>query len=379
MRFRYLSVPLLFYATCALAQDPMPSASTPAEGGSTSGAMQASNLLNPNISAIGWFQAEAGHRHPAPGDAEESGDAFQMKEVELAFQAVVDNWARADFILSAEEDSVGVEEGTITWFRLPAALALKAGKFKANFGRFNRIHTAETAFADRPLVEQNYFGAEGLNGPGASLSWQIPNPWLFLNLDLEGLRAPIAEDTPSFDRVDQKGVMGVGRLSGYYDLSETWNIISGGSYAIGPAGPEVDVVSGSSNTLQAQLVGADLTLRWKNPRRAIYRSFMWTTEAIWSHHETAAADPVKSHGFFSHMDYQFAQRWHSGLRYDWSQFPGIEGVHEEGQLAYLTFYPSEFSLISLQGRHIKRADGANEHLGFLKVTFNIGPHGAHPF
>src|SRR4051794_26183294 len=103
MRLRYLfAVPLLIYATGALAQDPFPNAT--AEAGSTSGALQASNLLNPNISAIGWFQAEAGHRHAGPGDADESGTAFQMKEAELAFQSVVDNWARADFFVSIEED-----------------------------------------------------------------------------------------------------------------------------------------------------------------------------------------------------------------------------------------------------------------------------------
>src|SRR5262249_34187419 len=121
----------------------------------TSGALQASNILNPNISAIGWFQAEAGHRHAGPGDAGQDGSAFKMKETELAFQALVDPWARADFFVSIGSDQVDLEEGYLTWFRLPADVALKIGKFKANFGRFNRIHTPETPFADRPLFEQN--------------------------------------------------------------------------------------------------------------------------------------------------------------------------------------------------------------------------------
>lgn len=344
----------------------------------TSGALQASNLLNPNISAIGWFQAEAGRRRPGPGDADQRDESFQMKEAELAFQSVVDPWTRADFFVSVTPEEVDLEEGYLTFFRLPAALGLKIGKFKTNFGRFNRTHTPETSFADRPLVQQNFFGDEGLNGPGASLSWQIPNPWLFLNLDAEVVSAPSAEENPSFTKAHSKDVLTVGRLSGYYDLSESWNVSVGGEGAYGPAGQSFDPLLGSSDTLHTQLYGADVTFRWKNIRRSIYRSFVWTTEVLWSKHDTDASS-VKAHGLFSAMDYQFAQRWHSGVRYDFSQFPTDGSTHEQGGLVYTTYSPSEFSSISLQGRHVQRADGESENLGFLKFTFNIGPHGAHPF
>ncbi|OGR93561.1 MAG: hypothetical protein A2992_05460 [Elusimicrobia bacterium RIFCSPLOWO2_01_FULL_59_12] len=349
------------------------------DAGSTSGALQSSNLLNPNISAIGWLQVEAGRRHPGPAEAGESGNAIQMREVELSLQAVVDTLARADLFVAIDEDDVELEEGYLTWFRLPWNLALKAGKFKANFGRFNRIHTPETPFADRPLVQQNYFGSEGLEGPGASVSWQAPIPWFFMNLDLETLQAPEAAENPSFDRPKSKNLLGVGRLNAYQDLTEAWNLTLGGSAAFGPSSQEFDAVTGSSHTHHSQLYGADLTLRWKNPRRAVYRSFLWSTEALWSNRDEPGGMTTDSHGLFSYIDYQFARRWHTGFRYDYTQFPADGSTHEEGHLAYVTFTPSEFSLVSLQGRHVKRPDGTDEHLGFLKVTFNIGPHGAHPF
>ncbi len=368
-----------FLSLCAWAQEPVSSIPVaPMTTGATSGALQASNLLNPNVSVIGWFQAEAGRRQRGPGDAEESGNTFQMKEAELAIQSVVDSWGRADIFIAANEEEVELEEGYLTWYKLPANLGLKVGKIKANFGRFNRLHTPETFFADRPLVHQNYFGEEGLSGAGASLAWQVPVPW-FLNLDLEALQAPEAEETPSFDRTEKKDLLGVGRLASYHDLTEAWNLTWGGSTAFGPGGVALDPVSGSSHTLTSQTYGADLTLRWKNPRRAVYRSLIWTTEALWNRREMDAADRMLSHGLFSHINYQFARRWHTGVRYDYSQFPTDGSIHEEGQLLYLTFDPSEFSRISLQGRHVKRADGADEHLGFLKISFNIGPHGAHPF
>src|ERR1044071_1202559 len=252
-----------------------------------SAALQASNLLNPNISAIGWFQAEVGHRD-LHNSATENSEAFQLKEVELAFQAVVDPYSRADFIVSITRDGAEVEEGTINWFALPGDLALKAGKFKNNFGRFNRIHTGETAFADRPLVEQKFFGEEGLSGSGGSLSWQVPNPYLLINWDLEAVTAPNPTDNPAFEKAEKKDLLYVSRLGGYLDLTEATNISFGSSLAVGPAGESFDSISNSSTTLRSRVGGVDLTLRWKNPRRAIYRSFVWNTEALWSHRDLTA-------------------------------------------------------------------------------------------
>ena len=54
------------------------------------------------------------------------------------------------------------------------------------------------------------------------------------------------------------------------------------------------------------------------------------------------------------------------------------GPSDQGQLGFLTFTPSEFSLVSAQ---VRRRDtiGSDEMTYFLKTTFNIGPHGQHPF
>ncbi len=382
MRSIFLSLlSISLCAATALAVDPAGAAAPASYGssGGASGAYQASNVLNPNVSAIGWFQGEAGHRHRGPGDATADGGSFSLKETEIGLQAVVDPWARADFFVSVGPDSVDLEEGYITWFQLPADLSVKAGKFKANLGRFNRIHTPETPFADRPLVQQNYLGDEGLNGPGLSVSWHVPNPWIFLNLDVEGFSAPKAGGNPSFERTSQKDNVYVSRLSGYYDLSESWNVTAGGAAALGHAGESFDAVSASTTTQNSRLYVADLTFRWKNIRRSIYHSFLWSTEALWSHRDELDAASANTHGFFTYADYQFAQRWHAGARYDYSQFPTDGSTHEEGRLVYVTVSPSEFSQISLQGRQVQRADGIVENLAFLKTTFNIGPHGAHPF
>lgn len=347
------------------------------EGSAGGSALQASNLLNPNISVVGWFQAEAGHR----SDPEESDDIapFEFKEAEIAIQSVIDPYARADFFIAIEGESIDLEEGTITWFSLPYSLSLKLGKAKADFGRFNRTHAAETAFADRPLVHEAYFGEEGLSGAGAFLSWQIPNPWLFLNLDLEAMTMPEGEETPAFEVAKRNDLLYVGRLGGYADLTEETNVSAGASYAHGTAGQDFDPINNSSTTLKSQLFGLDLTLRWKNPRRALYRSLLWQTEILWNKRDRSPMNSVSTLGLFSHIEYQFVRRWRAGIRYDWSESPQTNNDHDQGALGYLTFMPSEFSLLSLQGRQVKKADGTMETLGWFKVTFNIGPHGSHPF
>lgn len=351
----------------------------PAAGFSqTSGGLQSSNILNPNISLIGWFQGETGNKQLSPGA--ETAPSPAMRESELAFQSVVDPYARADFFISLDgEGNTSLEEGYIDWFSLPGGLAFKTGKFRNNFGKFNRVHLPETSFADRPAAHEEFLGRDGLAGTGGSLSWQVPNPWIFVEFNGEAVTMPKARDVPVFDTARRADLLYVGRLNTYADITESSNFTFGASLAEGAAGMSYDATELSSHTLKSRLYGLDATFRWKNPRRAIYRSLLWQTELLWSDREYSAGSVRKSWGMFTHLEYQFARRWRAGARYDFAQSVQDNSRHDEGQLAYLTFYPSEFSLISLQGKHSKKPDSFDEYTGILKITFNIGPHGTHPF
>ena len=55
------------------------------------------------------------------------------------------------------------------------------------------------------------------------------------------------------------------------------------------------------------------------------------------------------------------ERWRAGVRYDYTQLPSDRSQYERAGLAYLTFLPSEFSLISLQGRQARRFGLRGEH------------------
>jgi len=336
---------------------------------------QASNLLNPNISLIGDIRAQAG-RDFAPDTR-----AFTLHEAEIGIQAPIDPFARADaFIAMSPEEGVDLEEMYITFQTLPLGLQAKIGKFRSNFGKFNRTHVPETPFSDRPLVTETYFGEEGLAGVGASLSLFIPNPWVYLNLDAEFTATP--EEAPAFAIFDstagefltggrRRDLLYLTRLGTFLDLSESTNLTLGATYATGVHAP--------AGALRTHIEGLDLTLRWQPLRRAIYTSIEWQTEVLFSQREQPGGGRVNSSGLFSYIDWQILRRWHIGARYDFTQFPDTSVADEQGVLGFLTFTPSEFSMITVQGRGVRRTDGSWHGVGMLRITFNIGPHGAHPF
>ncbi len=361
-------------------------ASASAQTPQTGSALPAgSSLLNPSVSVIGWFQGEAGDHNN-----EEGSSAFDLREAELGFQANVDPYSRADFFIAVSPaEGMDLEEGTLTFFSLPVGLTGKLGKFRSNFGKFNRTHPPETAFADRPLAAERFLGEEGLASEGASLSWLAPFP-VYLSFDAEVTRTPEAhhdaeegaeeeEEPTAFEPYRGKDLLYLGRLSTFLNLSEAANLTLGVSYANGAFGSAQADSASPVEALRAQLYGGDVTLRWKNPRRAIYRSLL--LQAEWMEHagEQLGGPDVRRKGAFAFVDFQFARRWHAGARYDWSALGGVEEDPATGVLGFLTFTPSEFSALSVQARSQDLEGGSSETRWFFKTTFNIGPHGQHPF
>lgn len=325
------------------------------------------SISNPAISVIGWFQAAAGNDH-----ARTQEKAFDLREAELALQSAVDPYAKADFILSfSEAEGVDVEEGYLTWLSLPLGGQAKIGKFRSDFGKFNRTHAGETPFADRPLSTLAFGGEEGLSTTGLSLTALLPTRF-YWDLTANVGTAPASGDNAVWGADSGDDLLYLGRTSAFVDLSEATNVNLGVSYANARADSALRVEGE-----HASLSGADLTLRWKNPRRSIYRSL--TAQAEYTREQGTADGAPSRDGWFGYAIYQFARRWKLGARYDSTERTTVPG-REQGVLGLIQFQPSEFSLLSLQARRIH--DTFTDRDGdavFLKWTFNIGPHGAHPY
>ena len=339
------------------------SATPPSPSAPTAG----SALTNPAISVIGWFQAVGGN------DPSAQEHPFELREAELAFQAAVDPFTRADFFLSAGPDGLEVEEGYITWLALPGGGQAKLGKFRTDFGKFNRTHPPETPFADRPLATVAFLGEEGLSSTGLSASALVPNPLnLYWDVTANVGTVPDAAENPLFEAVSRSDLLVVGRSSLFVPMRESLDLNLGASYA--NAAAQAPLLSQGN---RAQLGVVDATLRWKNPRRSIYRSLLVQAEITG---EQGSADGAQRLlGGFGYAIYQLARQWKVGARYDWTEGPALP-EHLSGALGLVQYQPSEFSTLSLQGRRVHDPLADRDYdSAFFKWTFNIGPHGAHPY
>ena len=308
-----------------------------------------SKVFNPDIAVIGNFVGAAGRNELAPRPS------LELEEAEASFQAVVDPYARADFFLAFGPEGVEVEEGFLTFPALPGGFLAKVGKLKASFGKVNTFHAHNLPWPDRPLVNVNLLGEEGLADSGISVSRLVPVPGLFL------------EATGEVFRGESEGLFAAPRRR---DLTESSNVELGGSFVRGHNGIALDTTS--------RVLGLDATFRWRPLRRAIYRRFLARTELMWSRRELEATTPG-AFGFYVSGEYQLARRWFAGGRFDQSQRPEDPSLRDRGGSLLLTFWPSEFSQLRGQLRRTRYGEGVTANEFLLQLLFSIGAHGAHSF
>jgi hypothetical protein len=334
----------------------------------------ASKVFNPDIAVVGNFVGVAGK------DGSESEPSLSMREVEIAFQSVVDPFARADFFLSASPEGLEVEEGFVTFTSLPAGLLLKAGKMRASFGKVNTLHTHAMPTGDRPLVTENLVGGEeGISDSGVSVSKLIMNPAVYLEAIGEVYRG----ESEVFQASRRSKLNYVGRLRAFRDLTEGTNLDVGTSFAFGPTNLVESLDPPFAPTaldLNKRLVGVDATFRYRPLRRAIYRRFLARTELLWSRQDLPAGlERQHAFGFYGLGEYQFARRWYAGARYDQSERVLDSSLQDRGGSLFLTFWPSEFSQIRVQYRRTNFAEGRRANDVLFQFRFGIGAHAAHVF
>jgi hypothetical protein len=298
-----------------------------------------------------------------------------LSEVEVAFQAAVDTYARADFFVAVGAEGAEVEEGYITFTALPAKLLLKAGRMRAPFGKVNALHTHALPSADRPLVSTNLVGGEeGFTDEGMSLSHLVNNPHVFLEFTGEVYRGA----SPVFQSEAQSDLAYLGRARAYRDITESTNIDVGTSVAFGKAAvPGEDPLLFSTHN--RRLIGVDATFRYRPLRRAIYRRLNLRTELIWNRQDLPDSEVVDSFGFYALGEYQFARRWYIGGRLDRSGRQFEADAIDDGGAVFVTFWPSEFSQVRGQYRRINYFGGLKGNEVFFQLNFSIGAHGAHVF
>ena len=322
--------------------------------------------FNPDIGVIGDFQGS----YISKGN--KNFNAY-LNETELSLQAAVDPYARADFFLSFARDpetgkyGVEVEEGYLTTLSLPAQLQLKVGKFREAVGRINPTHPHALPFIDLPNAYVNYFGEEGLNDEGASLSWLIPNKKFYQEIVFQ-LTSGLS-NSPSFYRGDNNHLLYLGHLKNFFTLSDNATLELGLTGITGP--------NDSSRT--TSIAAADLTYKWKPVQMNTYRSITWQSEFYYGHANLMENLSINSFGLYSFLQYQLAKRWFLTGRYDYAQKPYDKNIVEQAYSLTGGWYATEFSKIELEGKTTDDNVAKRFYQAWLRWIFVIGAHGAHQY
>jgi hypothetical protein len=351
---------LLQEAEAAIGEQAVPQPAPAAPGG---GGLQS---LNPQISVIGDFLGTANENVP-----EFEGQSLDLREVEIAFQAQLDPFARADFFLTVPSlEDVGMEEGYVTFLTLPSDFLVRLGKVRVPFGRANVDHRPETFTVDRPDVIAGYFGEEGLAEAGAAISRLIPNPWdLFMEVELDVLAG---SNEVSFGGGTAGDLLYNVHYRSFFDLTPEQSLNLGASYATGVR------AIGDEGPGRTHLGGVDVTYVWKPLARGKYRSFLWQTEVMGGTWDTEAGSN-DSFGLYSFARYQLGRRWYLGGRFDYSQAPDVPDLSSRSGSALVEFYASEFQRFRLQYKVTDRTSQSLAHQLFFQWFYLIGSHGAHKF
>ncbi|MCF6156297.1 MAG: hypothetical protein E3K36_13870 [Candidatus Brocadia sp.] len=326
---------------------------------------------------------------------------FTVQNLETSFQGAVDPYFYGNAFIIFQIDKEGesfleVEEAYLTSMSLPLNLQVKAGTFFTEFGRLNPTHPHVWDYADQPLVNGRFLGADGLRNPGARISWIAPTDiyteLFFTVQDSQGETAhSFRNEEALFGREAvetrvraMEDLLYVPRIATSFDLTEEQTILLGASAAFGPNSTGRD-----KNTL---IYGVDMFWKWKSRyAEGGFPFITWQTEVMGRRFEASEDinaglpdEVLDNWGVYSQIMWGFKKRWMAGLRGDYVD--GEEGAtdplgFERWRLSpNLTFYPSEFSKIRLQYNYDDiLGNDTSEHSVFLQFEFLLGTHGAHKF
>jgi len=357
--------------------------------------VRAFQSLNPDVSAIvdadlGYFSHDpysvAGDDPELRGSSGEHPAGFAVQEVEVAFQAVVDPYLRADVFLTIPNLSgLEVEEAFATTTSLPGGLQIKAGVFRSAFGRQNGQHLHLQEFTRRPLINEAFLGVDGLRSPGLQVSWLVPVPF-FLQWTVEAFSVGPPDDTThltSFGGGQRTDLTYTTELKTFIPATDALSIYAGLDAATGISPSTFGFTSSPQH--RTALEGFDLYLKYKPPNVADgYFSLAWTTELFFRQVPDLGQTDG---GLYSQLVLQLARRWFLGLREDLLGIPNTENQQRVQRTSLsLTYVLSEFARLRLYGERESRPTpgstlfgGPDDYAVLMQLEIAIGAHGAHPF
>src|SRR2546423_992858 len=122
--------------------------------------------LLPDVSAVGDLVGDLSPK----GSTQEDRTRFGVREVELAFQAVVDPYFRGDFFLGLSDlEKVSIEQAFLTTTGI-RDLELRLGRYVMPLGKENTTHRHDLHTVEYPWVIQRFLSPDALKGTGVYAS-----------------------------------------------------------------------------------------------------------------------------------------------------------------------------------------------------------------
>ncbi|HEY3225923.1 MAG TPA: hypothetical protein VGK61_02870, partial [Planctomycetota bacterium] len=188
-RFSLFVLAMLAAPVAALAQDPQSLEDRVKELERKLAQQPATNpatAFNPTVTVVGNMLWRIDNKNVfLDGDpnAARLDDTFNVREVEVDLRSAIDPYADGVAILSVESEvpgefEIGVEEFYATikslpfgfWESPPLATKIRVGRWRADFGRINRLHLHDLPQSTLGMTVQDFFGEEGYIGTGIGTS-----------------------------------------------------------------------------------------------------------------------------------------------------------------------------------------------------------------
>lgn len=352
--------------------------------------------INPDISVIPRFLIESNDgERLAEGRREFSRPDFQFQELEVVISSYLNPFAKADAVLTLpgpniEEGKLGLEELYATVVRgLPLDLNVRLGKYRVDFGKINMQHPHQWPFVTQPLSQERFFGDEGLNDLGLSVSALLPTGDVYSKLTIDLLRGiPIGETTGIEDTSGAKPTYATsGRLMSFFTLGDYSDLETGVSVYTGIHDPY--------NRDRFWYWNLDFKYKYKPDlytSLTLQGEYLLNSRHAWQDRDLnpfmdANGNPVRrdisTSGLYLFTDYQFMKIYSIGARFDWTQSPYTKDDKARAVALFLGYYPVEETLgLRLQYQNTKtELPFASQSVNSiaLQILFSLGPHKAHPF
>ncbi|MDZ7269016.1 MAG: hypothetical protein ONB48_14885 [candidate division KSB1 bacterium] len=345
---------------------------------------QSANVFNPRLTVFGNFLGRFDNQTVMLDEGERIDNRFNLREVEIDLRAAIDPWADGFLIVAVEAEApnqftTGIEEGYLVLKKLPLlntaplGLKLKAGRYRPEFGRFNKIHLHDLPQTSYPRALTTFLGEEGFIQNGLSAQFFLPTPGTANTLEatldlLNGGNLPIAAENAG------------DHLAGLAHLKWFWEPAAGHDLELGASGYWGK--AGGGQGLHSRLYGFDLTYKWKPKARGEWHSFLLGGELYWTKYNLADDERPgrRPLGGYAWSQYQFNRRTYLGVRADFAEALGRSKQQTRAYAAFLSYYTTEYLRLRLGWEHVRSdLEGDGRNTAMLEINFVFGAHPAEPY